>query len=76
MGARDEIDAWVKEHFHGSPIATDTALWNHFHAAIEALKNRLEPLSDKPEIEPADEPQPDLIPVPAIELPATQETVS
>ena len=65
---REEIDAWVKEHFHGSPIATDTALWNHFHAAVTALKDRLDP----PPISPSE-----VEPVTSIEPKTdTQETVS
>jgi hypothetical protein len=35
------VERWFADHFHGSPLARDTATYNLVHAAKEELKQRL-----------------------------------
>jgi hypothetical protein len=34
----DVLDTWWAAHFPGSPVARNTAAWNHANAAFGALK--------------------------------------
>jgi hypothetical protein len=35
------FDEWWSSHFHGSPVARDTEVYNHTYAAVQELKRRL-----------------------------------
>ena len=36
------IERWFQDHFPNSPVARDTAAWNHAMAAKDDLKRRLQ----------------------------------